>query len=72
MTEQIKMETGEWYEVEIIVPKTKRLTGRLLRVLPTETGKVFMFEGRFPFAVEEDQLVSTVQTEAPKTGVRKS
>lgn len=70
MTEQ--METGGWYEVEIIVPKTKRLTGRLLRTLDTDQGKVFMFEGRFPFAVEEGQLVSAVGTEAPKTGVRKT
>lgn len=67
-----EMKTGEWYEVEFLVPASKKLTGKLLRTLKTEDGAVFMFEGRFPFAVEEDKMVNVAPTAPPKTGVRKA
>lgn len=64
-------EVGTWYKVEIPVQSSKTYVGRLMRAIETKDNGVVILQmqGRFPFSVLSDEVISIEQTDEPKTGV---
>lgn len=64
-------EVGTWYKVEIPVQSSKTYVGRLMRALETKNDGVVVLQmqGRFPFSVMSDEVISIEPTDEPKTGV---
>lgn len=55
-------EQGKWYGITYLLPQPKSLTGRLIKVVNTDEGRLLQFMGRFPFAVLESDLLEWAET----------